>query len=154
MGPVLNINGWSIAWCVGPENLMQEFRRIQQFQIYNVNSPFQYALAEYLKDFSTYEDIVEYYQGKRNYFLRLLKDTRFKFTPSQGSYFQLLDFSEISDESDLNFASRVLKEYKVATVPVSEFFHKKVNTGMVRVCFAKSNETLEKAVAIFSKIHP
>lgn len=152
LGPVLNINGWSLAWCIGPENLMREFRRIHQFQVYNVNSPLQYALAEYLSKINSFDDIVEYYHGKRNYFLRLLRGTKFQFTPSQGSYFQLLDFSGISAEPDGEFALRLLKDFKLASVPVSEFYHRKVNTGMIRVCFAKNNQTLEKAAEIFSKI--
>ena len=152
LGPVLNINGWSVAWTLASENLMNEFRKIQQFQLYNVNSPFQYALAEYLKEVTSFDETVEYYQGKRNYFLRLIKDTPFRFIPAQGTYFQLLDFSSVSNESDINFAFRLLNDHKLATVPVSEFYHKKINTGFIRICFAKNNETLEKAVEIFSKI--
>ncbi len=149
-GPVLNINGWAIAWILGPGNLMKEFRRIHQFQLYNVNSPLQYALADYLKEIDSFDETVEYYQGKRNYFLRLMKGTDFRFIPAQGSYFQLLDFSGISDESDISFSFRLLNDFRLATIPVSEFYHKKINTGFIRVCFAKNNETLEKAAEIFS----
>jgi methionine aminotransferase len=144
-GPVFNINGWGLAYILAPEKLMNEFRRIQQFQIYNVNTPLQYALSEYLQTEESMNDISEMYQGKRNYFNRLLNDSLFKIVPSQGSYFEILDYSNISDESDVDFTFRLASEFGVGVIPVSAFLHEKNKLKMVRVCFAKNNETLEKA---------
>jgi methionine aminotransferase len=144
-GPLFNINGWGLAYIMAPEKLMGEFRRIQQFQIYNVNTPLQYALSEYLRMEDSMKDISEMYQGKRNYFNRLLNDSLFKVIPSQGSYFEILDYSNISDESDADFTVRLASEYGVGVIPVSAFLHEKNKLKMVRVCFAKNNETLEKA---------
>jgi len=144
-GPVFNINGWGLAYILGPEKLMNEFRRIQQFQIYNVNTPLQYALSEYLLTEDSKKDISEMYQGKRNYFNRLLGGSLFKIFPSQGSYFEILDYSAISDESDADFTYRLATEFGVGVIPVSAFMHEKNKQKMVRICFAKNNETLELA---------
>lgn len=144
-GPVFNINGWGLAYILGPERLMNEYRRIQQFQIYNVNTPLQYALSEFLLTDESKKDISEMYQGKRNYFNRLMGDSLFKIIPSQGSYFEILDYSKISDESDTDFTFRLASEFGVGVIPVSAFLHEKNKMKMVRICFAKNNETLEKA---------
>ena len=144
-GPVFNINGWGLAYILAPEKLMNEFRRIQQFQIYNVNTPLQYALSEYLRTEDSKKDISEMYQGKRNYFNRLMADSLFKIIPSQGSYFEVLDYSAISDESDVDFTFRLASEFGVGVVPVSAFMHEKNKQKFIRICFAKNSETLEKA---------
>jgi len=144
-GPVFNINGWGLAYILAPEKLMNEFRRIQQFQIYNVNTPLQYALSEYLRTEDSKKDISEMYQGKRNYFNRLMADSLFKIIPSQGSYFEILDYSAISDESDVDFTFRLASEFGVGVVPVSAFMHEKNKQKFIRICFAKNSETLEKA---------
>jgi methionine aminotransferase len=144
-GPVFNINGWGLAYILAPEKLMSEFRRIQQFQIYNVNTPLQYALSEFLLTEESKKDISEMYQGKRNYFNRLMGDSLFRIIPSQGSYFEILDYSKISDESDNDFTYRLATEFGVGVIPVSAFLHEKNKMKMIRICFAKDNETLEKA---------
>lgn len=144
-GPVFNINGWGLAYILAPEKLMNEFRRIQQFQISNVNTPLQYALSEYLRTEDAKKDISELYNGKRNYFNRLLGGSLFKIIPSQGSYFEILDYSAISDESDADFTYRLATDYGVGVIPVSAFLHEKNKLRMVRICFAKNNETLELA---------
>jgi methionine aminotransferase len=144
-GPLFNINGWGLAYILAPEKLMNDFRRIQQFQIYNVNTPLQYALSEFLQTEEANKDISEMYQGKRNYFNRLLNDSLFRVLPSQGSYFEILDYSKISDESDTDFTFRLANEFGVGVIPVSAFMHEKNKLKMVRICFAKNNETLEKA---------
>lgn len=144
-GPVFNINGWGLAYILAPERLMNEYRRIQQFQIYNVNTPLQYALSEFLLTDESKKDISEMYQGKRNYFNRLMGDSLFKIIPSQGSYFEILDYSKISDEPDTDFTYRLASEFGVGVIPVSAFLHEKNKMKLVRICFAKNNETLEKA---------
>lgn len=144
-GPLFNINGWGLAYIMAPEKFMTEFRRIQQFQISNVNTPLQYALSEYLRMDDSQRDITELYQGKRNYFNRLLGGSLFKVIPSQGSYFEILDYSAITDEPDADFTYRLATDYGVGVVPVSAFLHEKNKMKMVRICFAKNNETLELA---------
>lgn len=144
-GPVFNINGWAMAYIMAPEKLMNEFRRIMQFQIAYVNTPLQYALAEYLLTEDSKKDISEMYNGKRNYFNRLMGGSLFKIIPSQGSYFEILDYSAITDESDLDFTFRLATDYGVGVVPISAFLHEKNKMKMVRICFAKNNETLELA---------
>lgn len=144
-GPVYKITGWGIGYVTGPKKLMAEFRKVQKFQGYSVNTPAQYALSEFLENDKIYEDIADYYQGKRNYFNRLISESNFEVVPSKGSYFEILDYSKISDEPDVEFASRLIKEYGVATVPLSIFQHDKSKHRMLRVCFAKPNEMLEMA---------
>jgi methionine aminotransferase len=144
-GPVFNINGWGLAYILAPEKYMTEFRRNHQFQIFNVNTPLQHALAEFLLTEDSWKDISELYQGKRNYFNRLLNGSNFKVIPSQGSYFEILDYSAISVDPDMDFTYLLATEYGVAVVPVSAFLHEKNKLKMVRVCIAKNNETLEQA---------
>lgn len=151
-GPLYNVNGWGLAYCLGPERLMTEFRKLQHFQVYNANTPFQYALADYLPGSNPLEDISELYQGKRNYFNRLMGKSLFQVIPAQGGYFQLLDYSKLSDESDVVFAERLIREFGVATLPVSAFFHEKTKHRYLRVCFAKTNETLEQAASRLLKV--
>jgi methionine aminotransferase len=143
-GPVYHINGWCLAWCLAPAALSAEFRKIQDYQIFNVAYPFQQALAEFMEGDTSREEITEFYQGKRNYFNRLLKGTPYLLQPTQGSYFQLVNFSGISAEPDTDFALRLLKEGGVAAAPLSLFMHKKKTTQYLRFCFAKKNETLEE----------
>ena len=151
-GPAYNVNGWGIACCIAPENLMRDFRSVHQFQVFNVNTPLQYALAEFISNDKSYLEMSETYQGKRNYFKRLIADSKFGIEPAQGSYFQLLDYSQLSDERDTDFALRLLNEYGLATIPMSAFFHEKTKLKMLRLCFAKSNETLEKAAEILKSV--
>jgi methionine transaminase len=143
-GPLFHVNGWDIAWCMAPENLMFEFRKVHEFQIFNVSSPFQEALTHYLGSSFSTEEITEFYQGKRNYFNRLLKGTPYILQPTQGTYFQLVNYSNISREPDNEFAMRLLNEAGVAAMPLSVFMHKMKNTPCLRFCFAKKNETLEE----------
>jgi methionine transaminase len=146
-GPVFHINGWGIAWCMAPENMMEEFRKVHECQVFNVNSPLQYALSEFLKTRPNTEEITEFYQGKRNYFNRLLKGSPLVIRPAQGTYFQLVEYSNVSHEPDDQFAGRLLSEGGVAAVPLSSFMHKEKNNHYLRFCFAKKNSTLEEAAA-------
>jgi methionine aminotransferase len=144
-GPVFNINGWTISWCMATELLMAEFRKTYMSQVFYANAPFQYALSDYLDTEFSFSDITEMYQGKRNYFNRLMLDSPFKIIPTQGTYFQLIDYSEISSINDLDFAYNLLIHGKVSTVPLSTFYKQKSNSKQLRICFAKTNETLELA---------
>ena len=131
---------------------MQEFRKVHQFNVFSVNHPTQVALAEYLKTPNHYLELNGFYQQKRDLFLSLIKDSRFKFEPSKGTYFQLLNFKNITSESDYDFAIRLTKEQKIASIPISVFNENKLDTKVLRFCFAKTDDTLKKAAEILCSI--
>ncbi len=147
-GKTFHNTGWKLGYCIAPAYLMKEFRKVHQYLIYCVNTPLQYALSEYLEDASHYTGIGEMYQEKRDLFLGMLEKSRFSFVPTQGTYFQVLDYSAISDEKDIDFAKRLTSEHKVASIPLSPFYSKKVDQQMLRFCFAKKEETLRQAAQI------
>lgn len=151
-GKTYHTTGWKIGYCLGPENLMKEFRKAHQYIVFCTNTPIQHAYAEFLQREDEYLKLGDFYQQKRNLFNELIKDSRFKLNPSAGTYFQLLDYSEITDEGDVEFAERLTRENKIASIPVSVFYNKKVDNKVLRFCFAKSDETLEKAAQIINKI--
>lgn len=151
-GKTFHITGWKIGYVLGPENLMTEFRKAHQFIVFSCNTPIQYALNDYLLDEKNYKSLGKIYQQKRDYFVSGIKDSRFKIVPGNGTYFQLLDYSAISQEKDTDFAVRMTKEMKLASIPVSVFYHKKVDNKVLRFCFAKKEETLDKAIEILNKI--
>jgi methionine aminotransferase len=151
-GKTYHATGWKLGYCFARENLMREFRKVHQFVVFSSNTPLQYALADYLDDRDEYMKLPRYYQLKRDYFLRALKRSRFRFTPSEGTYFQLLDYSAITDEGDVKFAERLTKEHGIASIPVSVFYSQKTDHRVLRFCFAKSNTTLKKAAQILCKL--
>ena len=144
-GHVFNITGWGIGYIIGPEKLMSEFRKIQQFQGFSVNTPAQFALAEFLEEGQDIKAICESYHKKRDLLLSLLKGSNFEAVPTHSTYYQILDYSKISDESDVDFATRLILEYGVATIPFSAFQHEKTKNQLIRVCFAKPDEVLIEA---------
>jgi methionine aminotransferase len=131
---------------------MTEFRKAHQFIVFAGNTPMQYALAEFLNDPDNYNYLPGFYQQKRDFFLNQIQGSRFRIIPCHGTYFQLLDYSDISEESELDFAIRLTREFKVASVPVSPFYHEKKDYRVLRFCFAKTEETLEKAGRILKGI--
>ncbi|EDM44335.1 putative aminotransferase [unidentified eubacterium SCB49] len=151
-GKTFHNTGWKMGYCIGPESLMKEFKKVHQYNVFSVNHPFQKGLAEYLQDENHYLHLGAFYQQKRDLFLDLIKDSRFKIIPSKGTYFQLLDFSEISNESDMVFAERLTKQNKLATIPISVFNKNKMDEKQIRVCFAKREETLKAAAAILKSL--
>ncbi len=151
-GKTFHATGWKMGYCAAPAELMKEFQKIHEFNVFCVNHPFQRALAEYLKQPAHYLDLGPFYQEKRDLFLSAIKNSRFKFNPTQGTYFQLLDFSEISNESDIAFAKRLAKEYGVACIPISVFNKDLTDNKQLRICFAKTTETLLKAAEIITTI--
>ncbi|WP_456377287.1 methionine aminotransferase [Lutibacter sp.] len=151
-GKTFHNTGWKVGYCVAPSELTKEFRKIHQFNVFGVNHPTQVALAEYLKIPSNYLGLGDFYQEKRDLFLTLLKDSRFQFKPSKGTYFQLLNFKNITSESDYDFAVRLTKEQKIAGIPISVFNENKYDTKVLRFCFAKTDDTLRKAAEILCKI--
>ncbi|MUP45266.1 aminotransferase class I/II-fold pyridoxal phosphate-dependent enzyme [Gramella sp. BOM4] len=151
-GKTFHNTGWKTGYCVAPEELMREIRKIHELTVFSVNHPMQKAYSEYLKDPTHYLKLNSFYQKKRDYFLKLIRDSRFRFTASSGTYFQLLNYSEISDESDVDFAERLAKEHKLASIPVSVFNIDKKDHKQLRFCFAKTDETLERAAEIICKL--
>ena len=151
-GKTFHVTGWKIGYCVAPAPLMQEFHKVHQFNVFCVPRPVQHALATYLETESHYLQLGAFYQQKRDFFLNAIKNSRFKFTPSQGSFFQILDYSDISDEHDEELVKRLIIEYGLASIPVSEFNLNHRNEKMLRFCFAKKDETLQTAAEILNKL--
>lgn len=144
-GKTYHCTGWKMGYCIAPPALMQEFRKVHQFNCFTCNSPLQYALAEFLEQEKEYLDLGKFIGSKRDYFLEAMKATPFKPLPSYGSYFQLYSYSGISDEKEKDFAIRLIKEYGVATIPVSAFYQSKQENKVLRFCFAKKEITLAEA---------
>jgi methionine transaminase len=151
-GKTYNATGWKLGYCIANEDITKEIRKIHQFNVFCVNTPLQHAVAEFLGKKEVYQQLAGFYQQKRDEFLELLKGSKFSYTPSQGTYFQLISFKDISDEKDADFANRLIKEYKLASIPVSAFYHKAFDSKELRFCFAKSSETLKKAADILHKV--
>jgi methionine aminotransferase len=150
-GKLFHNTGWEMGFCMAPEKLMTEFRKVHQFIVFACNTPIQHALAEFIQD-KTYLELGSFYQQKRDYFKDLLKESKFEIIPSYGTYFQLLNYSKISDEKETAFAVRLVKEYGIGSIPVSAFYHNNIDNKVLRFCFAKSEETLEKAAEKLCKI--
>ena len=151
-GKTFHNTGWKMGYCIAPAQLTNEFRKVHQFNVFSVNHPTQVALAEYLKTPSNYLELGNFYQEKRDLFLSLIKDSKFEFQPSNGTYFQLLNFKNITKESDYDFAIRLTKEQKIASIPISVFNENNFDTKVLRFCFAKTNDTLKKAAEILCNI--
>lgn len=151
-GKTFHNTGWKMGYCVAPENLMKEFQKVHQFVVFCVNHPIQKALATYLKDENHYLKLSDFYQQKRDFFLHLMRGSNFKIIPSKGTYFQMLDFSEISNDNDIVFAERLTKEHKIATIPTSVFNEGRKDFKQIRVCFAKTDETLAEAAQILKQL--
>jgi methionine transaminase len=144
-GKTFHNTGWKTGYCIAPEMLMTEFRKVHQFIVFSSNTPIQYALAEYMLNKDNYNGLAGFYQEKRDYFTQLITGSKFEVLPSYGTYFQLLRYNQISDEPDTLMAARITKEYKVASIPVSVFYSQKSDQKVLRFCFAKNKETLEQA---------
>ncbi|MBS1608596.1 MAG: aminotransferase class I/II-fold pyridoxal phosphate-dependent enzyme [Bacteroidetes bacterium] len=144
-GKVYNCTGWKLGYCITSPGLMTEFRKVHQFNCFSCHSPSQVALATFLRNKDAYLSLAPFMQKKRDYFAKMLNDTRFKALPSHGSYFQCFGFDRISDESDKDFAIRITKEYGVACIPVSAFYKSGTDNKVVRFCFSKKEETLQEA---------
>ncbi len=147
-GKTFHNTGWKTGYCVAPSALMKEIRKVHQLAVFCVNHPMQHAYAEYLKDPQHYLKLGSFYQEKRDKFLHLMKSSKFRAKPSAGTYFQVMDYSEITNEGDVEFSERLIKEYKLATIPISVFNIDNKDNLQLRFCFAKTDETLEKAAEI------
>lgn len=154
-GKTYHVTGWKVGYCVAPPELTTEFRRIHQFVTFTVNTPVQYGLADFLLSHPDHHRTLgQFYQGKRDYFCGLLAESKFHFTPSAGTYFQLLDYSRIAVESDVALARRWTEERGVASIPVSVFYQREAAEpqSVLRFCFAKDDATLERAAEILCSL--
>ncbi|TXD83781.1 aminotransferase class I/II-fold pyridoxal phosphate-dependent enzyme [Subsaximicrobium wynnwilliamsii] len=151
-GKTFHVTGWKTGYCCAPKALMQAFRNVHQFNVFSVNHPMQKGIADYMKDPNRYLELPEFYQQKRDLFLELIKDSRFKFSPSKGTYYQLLDFTDITTENDLEFAKRLTTEKGIASIPLSPFNDNARDDKVLRFCFAKTEDTLKKAADILNRI--
>lgn len=151
-GKTFHATGWKCGFVLAPPQLTAEFRKVHQFVVFAVNTPVQHAIAGYLRNPEHYIHLGSFYQEKRDLFLNMIKGSRFKAVPASGTYFQLLNYSKISDEKETAFAERLTREFKIASVPVSPFYHNQEDNKVLRFCFAKTTETLEKAAEILCRI--
>ena len=151
-GKTFHNTGWKMGYCCAPKELMNEFKKVHQFNVFCVNHPIQIALADYLQEPDHYLGLSEFYQQKRDLFLSLIKDSRFNFIPSKGTYFQVLDYSKITNENDIDFAERLTIDHKLASIPMSVFNENRLDQKVLRFCFAKTDETLKKAAEILNQI--
>jgi methionine transaminase len=143
-GKSFHITGWKIGYLIAGSEVMNEIKKVHQFLVFCVNSLAQQTLADYLNIVDV-SDLGKFYQEKRDFFQSLLKSSRFKVLPSEGSFFQALDYSEISNEKDLEFCERMVKEHGVAAIPMSVFYKNNSERNIIRFCFAKDNDTLIQA---------
>jgi methionine aminotransferase len=151
-GKTYHVTGWKMGYVLAPRELMTEFRKVHQFNVFVANSPVQYALADYMQNRDAYLELAAFYQRKRDFFLRALQGSRFEPLPSRGTFFQNLRYDRVSDERDVNLAVRLTCEHGVASIPVSVFYREAPRHKVLRFCFAKSEETLEKGASILRKL--
>ncbi|WP_426064370.1 methionine aminotransferase [Flavobacterium sp. DSP2-3-1] len=143
-GKSFHVTGWKIGYLTAPEYLMKEIKKVHQFLVFSVNSICQVAISEYLDIISVVE-IGKLYQEKRDYFKQLLKGSRFKLMPCEGTYFQVVSYAAISNENDVDFCKRLIIQHGVAAIPISTFYADGKDLKLIRFCFAKDNATLEEA---------
>ena len=151
-GKTFHNTGWKMGYVCAPAELTNEVRKVHQYNVFSVNTPVQYALAEYMGDASTYSGISEMYEAKRDVFTRALEGSRFGLKPAAGAYFQLLDYSSITDEGDVEFAKRLTREHKITGIPCSVFFPDLQDDKVLRFCFAKNDDELLRAAEILQSI--
>ena len=145
-GKTYHVTGWKVGYVAAPKNLMAEFRKVHQFNVFTVNTPMQYGLAAYMENPAPYLELSAFYQRKRDIFRAGLASTRFKLLPCEGTYFQCVDISAISDLSEAEFCQWLTKEIGVAAIPLSAFYGNGFDQRVVRFCFAKQDETLHRAL--------
>ncbi len=152
-GKTYHTTGWKIGYCVAPPALTLELRRVHQYVTFSSNTPVQLALADFMAAAPEHADeLSRFYQQKRDLFCRLVEPSRFRFTPAAGTYFQLLDYSEISTEPDTELAIRLTREHKIASIPISVFYGEAPGSHLLRFCFAKDDATLARAAEILCRL--
>ena len=151
-GKTFHATGWKVGYCVAPDYLTRELRRVHQFVAFSVNTPVQMALADFLKDPEHYETLGDFFREKRDLFLNLMKESKFEPFPCNGTYFQLMKYGAITDLPDTEMATWMTKNHGVASIPTSVFYNRKTDHRILRFCFAKSTETLTRAAERLCRI--
>ena len=151
-GKTYHNTGWKTGYCIAPPALTTEFRKVHQFNVFSANHPVQAAFADFLVQAEQYLGLPDFYQQKRDFFLEQLKGTRFKPLACEGTYFQICDYSAISDEPDLDFCKRLTIEHGVAAIPVSSFYSDGRDDKVIRFCFAKTEDVLARAGELLAKV--
>lgn len=151
-GKTFHVTGWRMGYLIAPADFMVEIRKVHQYNTFTIHTATQYAIADYLKEPAHYEDVALMYQAKRDYFLKVMEGSRFKPVASKGTYFQLMDYSAISDKGDVEFSEWMTKEIGVATIPMSVFYQDKQDNKVLRFCFAKNEATLKAAAEKLCKL--
>ena len=151
-GKTYHVTGWKVGYVAAPAALMAEFRKVHQFNVFTVNTPVQHAIAAYMADATPYLELPAFYQRKRDLFRAGLAATRFGILPSEGSYFQCVDYAAISDETEEAFCRRLTREIGVAAIPLSAFYPGGFEQRIVRFCFAKKDATLALALERLAKL--
>jgi methionine aminotransferase len=151
-GKTFHVTGWKVGYCLAPQQLSEEFRKVHQWLTFSTVTPIQYALAEFLQEPDNYLSVSKFYQEKRDKFISCIQGSRFEWTPASGSFFQCVNYANITDENDLALAQRLTTEIGVASIPVSVFYHQKNDYKILRFCFAKDDQTLEIAGERLSKL--
>ena len=145
-GKLCHVTGWKVGYVLAGAELMKEFRKVHQFNVFCVHTPSQYAIADYLEDEHNYLELNDFFQKKRDYFTKGLASTQFELIPAEGTYFVSARYSNYSDQTDKTFAQELTKHHKVATIPFSAFYHDAFDEKVIRFCFAKQKETLDAAL--------
>lgn len=151
-GKTYHNTGWRLGYCIAPENLMHEIRKVHQFNVFTCNTPMQEAFADVLEEDESYLSLSSLFQEKRDEFRSLIADSRFEIMPCHGTYFQLLGYKNISEEHDVEFAKRLTIENKIASIPISVFYPTGTDHKVLRFCFAKHSDTLKRAAEILNRI--
>jgi len=151
-GKTFHVTGWKVGTVCAPAPLTAEFRKVHQFNVFTVNTPVQVGITQYLKDPAPYRDLPEFYQRKRDLFVNGLKKTRLKPLHTQGTYFQCVDYSQVSDLPEAEFCRWLTMQAGVAAIPLSAFYESGFEQGLVRLCFAKRDDTLLQALSRLERI--
>ena len=151
-GKTYHVTGWKVGTVAAPAPLTAEFRKVHQFNVFTVNTPMQHALARYMADPRPYLDLSAFYQRKRDLFREGLSRTRLRLLPSEGTYFQSVDYSAVSRLNEADFCQWLTREVGVAAIPLSAFYDSGFEQGIARLCFAKRDETLREALSRLSRL--
>ncbi len=150
-GKSLHVTGWKVGYLIAPENLMYEMKKVHQFLVFSVNSFSQHTISEYL-DVVDFNEVSKVYQRKRDLFQNLIKNSRFELMPCDGTYFQVVNYNQISSKNDVDFAKELIVNHGVASIPISVFYNDATDRHMLRFCFAKTDETLMAAAEKLNQI--
>lgn len=151
-GKLCHVTGWKVGYVLAGKELMNEFRKVHQYNVFSVHTPSQYAITDYLDDENNYLELNDFFQEKRDYFTKGLSSTKFELIPAEGTYFVSASFKNYSELSDREFAKKLTIENKVATIPFSAFYHDTFDEKVIRFCFAKQKETLDSALEKLNKL--